>query len=232
MKKFSLNAQARTILGHKSKQLRRQGKIPANIFGKHISSLSIEVVSDEFKTVYSQAKETGLVELSVDKKIRPVLVKLVQVHPVTGAFIHVDFYQVDLTKKVSAHVPLQIIHTAAAVSGKLGVLLTLIDDINVSALPADLPEKIEVSVANLAQVGDAIKVKDLKLPKGVEVSLDSETELVKIGALITKEAQAQAAADEAAAAATASVVAENAAPADAAASAATASKSEENKKTG
>ena len=139
MKKFSLNAQARTILGHKSKQLRRQGKIPANIFGKHISSLSIEVVSDEFKTVYSQAKETGLVELSVDKKIRPVLVKLVQVHPVTGAFIHVDFYQVDLTKKVSAHVPLQIIHTAAAVSGKLGVLLTLIDDINVSALPADLP---------------------------------------------------------------------------------------------
>jgi large subunit ribosomal protein L25 len=104
--------------------------------------------------------------------------------------------------------------TAAAVSQKLGVLLILLDEIEVAALPTELPEKIEIDVSHLAQVGDSVKVIDLKLPPGVTLVTDKETEVVKIASLITKEAEALAAAEEAAKAAAVAETAAAVAPAE------------------
>jgi large subunit ribosomal protein L25 len=203
MKKFSLSADKRILLGRKVKQLRREHRLPANLFGKNVTSLAIEMPIDAFTKVYKEASETGLVELSVGGDKRPVLIQNVQLHPVTQLPLHADFYQVDLKQKVKANVPVEIVGTAAAVDQKLGVLLELVDEIEVEALPTDLPEKIEIDVAKLAHVGDAIKVADLKLPSGVTVLTQADTEIVKIGELVSKEAEALAAEEEAAKAAAA-----------------------------
>lgn len=198
MKKTTLTVEPRNLEGRKVKQLRKEGKIPANIFGKQTKSLSVQVTLDAFTKVFKQVGETSLLDLQVGSETRPVLIQNVQVHPVSGAVLHVDFRQVDLKEKVKAHVPLVVSGDAPAVSEKLGVLLTLLDELEVEALPTDLPEKLEVSVASLTKLHDSVKVKDLTLPKGVTALVDPDSEIVKIGDLVTKEAEKQAQEEEAA----------------------------------
>jgi large subunit ribosomal protein L25 len=214
MKRTDLQAEKRTLLGRKVKQLRLQKLLPANVYGKNVSSVAVQLPMATFMKAYTQTGETGLIDLQIEGTKRPVLIQNVQVHPVTNVPLHADFYQVDLAQKVKAPVPLAVVGTAAAVSQKLGVLLILLDEIEVAALPTELPEKIEIDVSHLAQVGDSVKVIDLKLPPGVTLVTDKETEVVKIASLITKEAEALAAAEEAAKAAAVAETAAAVAPAE------------------
>ena len=201
MKKSSLNAQKRTLIGRKVKQLRKRGQLPASVYGKKVASISITVGIEDFERVFSEAGETGLVELQINNQTHPVLIKNIQLHPVNGKPLHIDFYQVDLKEKVKARVPLKIISAAPAVEQKIGVLLQLLDELEVEALPTNLPEHIEVDISRLEKIDDVIKVGGLVLPSEVLVLSDKDQELVKIGQLITKEAEALAQAEAAAAAA-------------------------------
>ncbi len=214
MKKHSLKAQKRDMLGRKVKNLRKRGLLPATVYGKKVESVSVSVPTDEFVKVYGEAGETGLIELSIDGDIRPVLVHTVQRHAVDNAYVHVEFHQVDLKEKVHANVPVEYVGDAPAVVNKVGSLMTITDEIEVEALPTDLPEKIDVDVAALAEVDQEIKVSDVKAPHGVEILTDKEQILVRVVSLVSKEAEA-AAAEEAAKAAEAANVAptEGAAPA-------------------
>jgi len=211
MKKYSLTAQTRDIVGRKVKQLRKLGQIPATVYGKNVKSISVAVQGDAFEKVYKEAGETGLVELSVGGDTRPVLVHTLQRNPVSNSLLHIEFHQVDLKEKVHANVPLVLTGDAPAVVGKVGVLLTLIDEVEVEALPTDLPEKLTVDISCLAQVNQEVKVGELKIPSGVTLLTDKDQSVVRVGALISKEAEAEAAA-EAAAAATAAAEAAAAAP--------------------
>ncbi len=92
MKKYSLNATTRDLVGRKVKKLRQQGLLPATVYGKTTKSVSITVNQDEFENVYKEAGETGLVELTVDKDQRPTLIHSVQVHPITRTPLHVEFH--------------------------------------------------------------------------------------------------------------------------------------------
>ncbi len=213
MKKHSLTATTRTELGRKVKHLRAAGKVPATVYGKGVKSASVTLAADGFAKVYAETGETGLIELQVDKDVRPVLVHTVQVDPVTSSVLHVEFHQVDLKEKVHAKVPVEIVGDSPAVEQKLGVLLTVLNDIEVEALPTELPEKIEVDVTKLAEVDQEVKVSDLRLGSGVTVLTDADLTVVKVGPLVTKEAEAQAAAEEAAAA-EAAVAAGDEAPAE------------------
>ncbi|MBI3955733.1 50S ribosomal protein L25 [Candidatus Gottesmanbacteria bacterium] len=219
MKKHSLTATKRDLLGRKVKKLRAAGQIPATVYGKKVKSVSVAVAADAFGKTYGEAGETGLVELSLNGSVRPVLVHHVQKHPVTGAVLHVEFHQVDLKQKVHANVPLVLVGDSPAVAEKKGVLLTILDEIEVEALPTDLVDKIEVDVSMLSEVNQEVKVKDLKVPSGLTVLSDAELTVVKVGSLISREAEAEAAAEaakvaEAAAAAAAAPAAEGQAPAD------------------
>jgi len=198
-----LTATKRTILGRKVKSLRKSGSIPANVYGKKVKSLAVAVSEKEFGAVFAKAGETGLVEIKVDNEARPVLIHNIQYHPVTQKPIHIDFYQVDLKEKVATKVPLHIVGEAPAVKDKLGVLLNILSEVEVEALPADLPEKIEVAVGNLAAVGQFVKVNGLKAPDKVKIITSGELEVVKIAPLVSKEAEALAKEQEAAAAAAA-----------------------------
>ena len=161
---LKLNAKKRTVTGRKVKQLRQKQILPANIYGKDVKSLAIELQSKEFKSLFSLAGETNIVNVSVDKeaKPRPVLINNVQLDPVTDEFLHVDFRQVDLTKKVTVMVPLEIKgESPAAIKG--GVLVRLVSEVEIEALPADLPDKLEVDISGLEEIGQGITLKQVPI---------------------------------------------------------------------
>jgi large subunit ribosomal protein L25 len=143
----------------KPKKLRRTGVVPGNIFGGK-KSLAIQMGDQDFRRLYEEVGETGLVYIQVDdaKEQHPVLVEEVQTNPVDGSLFHVSFKKVDLTEKVEAQVPVE---TIGVFDVPQGVLMVVKDEIEVEALPADLPEKFEIDVSTLKEVGQMIAYKDL-----------------------------------------------------------------------
>lgn len=181
MNKLPLRAQERKIKGRKVQKLRGEGILPANVYGKKIKSRALQVDLKEFLKVYKEAKETGLVELAVDGEKKPVLIHNVQMDPVSDAPIHIDFLQVDLKEKVTANVPLEIVGESPAEKQGLGTVVQYIDEIEVEALPADLPEKFELNLSSLTEVDQSFLVKDLPIDiKKVELKVNPDQIMVKV----------------------------------------------------
>jgi large subunit ribosomal protein L25 len=213
-KREELKVEKRSVLGKKVKKLRRDGILPANVYGKDMKSASVQLPLKDFLSVYKTVHETGLVDLSgIEKEALPVLIHNVQVDPRTHAPVHADFFKVNLKEKITARIPVVASGEPKAELDKVGLLEQPTSEIEVEALPTDLPERIEVNVENLAQVDDQIVVSDLKVDSGVTVLSEPSQVVFKIGELVTKEMEAQAAADEAAAAAAEAETAEGAQPA-------------------
>lgn len=214
MEQTPLVAQNRTVLGKKVKTLRKEGLIPAHVFGNKLETSHVQVKASDFAKVFEKVGETGIIALTVDGKQKPVMVRDTQVNPVSDDLYHIDFYQVNLSEKVKVNVPLEIIGESPAVEKKIGLLLTPIAEVEVEALPGDLPENIEIDITNLINIDDEIKVKDLKVDRSkIEVITDEELVVAQIGELVTKEMEELEAEVEAEAAET--VVAEGAAEAPA-----------------
>ncbi len=197
MKREKLVVEKRKVLGKKVKNLRREGILPANIYGKDFKSSSVQVPVKDFEKVFKEAGETGLVDLQVDSQIIPILIHNVQADYL-GNPLHADFYKVNLKEKVKTMVPIEITGEPKAVTDKIGLLMQILNEIEVEALPAELPEKIEVDVENLANIDDQITVGNLKVSEGVTLLSDPNQVIVKIGELVSKEAE-ELAAQEAAA---------------------------------
>lgn len=199
MKRENLKAEKRTISGKKVKQLRRDGILPANIYGKNIESEAVQLPLKEFNTIFKIVHETGLVDLELDGKVHPVLIHNVQVHPMTYEPIHADFFQVNLKEKVKTSIPIVSVGEPKAVIDKIGVLLQSLSEVEIEALPADLPENIEVNVENLAAVDDHILLENIKIPAEVTLLTDASQTVFRIGELVSQEAEELAAEEEAAA---------------------------------
>lgn len=215
MKKVTLKVEPRKVLGKKVKKLRKEGILPGNIYGKDVKSEAVQLPEKEFLNTFKEVGETGLVELQLDGKVRPVLIHNVQYETLTNAPLHADFYQVNLKEKVKTMVPLTFVGEPAAVTNKVGILLEQLSEIEVEALPTDLPEHVEVNVEKLANVDEQITVGDIKAPSGVTVLSDASQVVAKIGELVTKEAAEEAAREAAAAeAAKAATTEEGAVPAE------------------
>lgn len=176
MTSYKLNSDKRQVFGRKVKSLRNSGKIPANIFGKNIKSEAVSVEYKEFDSVFKSAGETQIIDLSG----KPVLVSNVHVDPTSGDYLHVDFRQIDLKEKITAHVPVEIVGESPAEKQSLGTVVQQLDEIEVEALPTDLPEKIEVDQSVLTEVDQAIFVKDLKIDKKISLLTDLESIVVKV----------------------------------------------------
>lgn len=177
----TLKAEPRKIEGRKVKTLRKTGIVPANVFGKKIKSQSVQVSLKEFSQVYKEVGETGIIELALGSEKKPVLVHDVQVNPKTEEVLHVDFHQVDLKEKIEADVPVELFGESPAEKQALGTVVQYVNEIKVEALPTDLPEKITVDVSELAEVDQAIYVKDLKIDRSkVEVKNEAEEIVAKV----------------------------------------------------
>jgi len=182
MQKFILKADKRTVLGSKVKQLRRTGVIPANLFGKTIESQAIQVNGVEFNRVYKEAGETSLIYVKVEgeDKERPTLVTSVHFNPITGDKLHVDFHQVNLKEKVTANVPVEIIGESELVNSNEAVLSQSLNEIEIEALPTEIPESITFDISSLKAIGDHLLVSDAKVSADVEIKTDPEQMVVSL----------------------------------------------------
>ncbi len=177
MEKIILKAKLRKQVGRKVKLLRKEGILPANIYGKKIKSESIQIGLKEFMDVYKKVGDTSLFYINE----RPVLVANIQKDPVSDMILHVDFRQVDLKEKVEARVSIELIGESPAEKQSIGTVVQYLNEIEVKALPADLPEKFEIDISTLSEVDQMVHVKDLKFDRSkIEVKTDSEEILVKV----------------------------------------------------
>lgn len=198
MKRFTLSAEPRKITGKQVKKLRREGILPANVYGKDIKSQSLQLPQNEFNKIYEEAGETGVINLTVGNETIPVLIHNLH-KDYKNDVIHADFFKVNLKEKVKTVIPISLVGEPKAVTEETGLLMNITSEVEIEALPTDLPENIEVNIEHLANIDDQILISDLKAPVDVEILSDPNLVVVKIGELVTKEALEEAAAEEAAA---------------------------------
>ncbi|KTT05345.1 50S ribosomal protein L25 [Pseudomonas oryzihabitans] len=170
---FTLNAEVRSDLGKgASRRLRRNaGNVPAVIYGGDKAPTSITLVGKDLaKMLESEAAYSSVITLKVDGNNESVLVKALQRHPSKGYVLHADFLRVVAGQKLTAHVPLHFMNqeTSVGVKQQGGEILHTINEVEVSCLPKDLPEFIEVDMAKV-ELDQTVHLSDLKLPAGVEL---------------------------------------------------------------
>jgi len=189
MKIMNLQATTRN-LQLKTKQLLKESLLPAVVFGKDVKSLSLTLKKLDFQRMFKEAGESSIVDLAIEgeKEPRAVLFSEIQRNPLTGNPTHVALHQVQLKEKVTVHVPVKFIGESPAIKGNLGVLLELMDEIEVEAYPRDLPHEFVVDISGLKEVNDGIHIKDLKVDASkVEIKIAPEELIVKIDYLAKEE---------------------------------------------
>jgi len=167
-----LKASKREITGKKVNQLRREKKLPAVLYGPNRTSTNITIDPLEFRKLYKNVGYSKLFDLELDDEKVKVLVKDLQKNQLTDEFIHVDLYQVNMKKEITAEIPLVFVGESFAVKNNIGLLVHPIQSIAVTCLPGDLPASLEVSIENFNEIGDSLTVGDIKLPEGVALASD------------------------------------------------------------
>lgn len=185
MTAFKLEANRRTVLGKQNRRLRREGLLPAVIYGSEFGSFPIELDRRTASRLLARVSRSTLIELEVDKQPHTVLVREIQRDPLRGRLVHVDFLKVRMDVRIRAEVPIELVGEAPAAKIAGGVLVTGVDAIEVEALPADLPDRVTVDLEALANIDDSITVADLFVGENVRIL----TELTELVARVIYEAE-------------------------------------------
>ncbi|OGZ00301.1 MAG: hypothetical protein A2945_01630 [Candidatus Liptonbacteria bacterium RIFCSPLOWO2_01_FULL_52_25] len=182
---MDLQAKTREKFGKAVRALRREGAIPAELYGRGLTNLHLVVPTKEFKKVYKEAGTNTVVNLVVDADLpagrqgsHSALIHDVTRDYVTDDIEHVDFYQVRMDEKIKAKIPLEFMGEAPAVKEKAAILNKAMVEIEVEALPANLPHRISVDLSSLDDFNKSVYVKDLRVPKGVKILVDEGTVVV------------------------------------------------------
>lgn len=183
MKEVVIKAKPRDRRGkEQAKKLRREGIIPAVVYGAEMSPLSLEVEAKSFHALLrSGLGENVIITLNIDDQKngeKKVLIREVQRDPVWGNILHLDFQEISLSKKLTIKVPIHLVGTPIGVQQDGGILQHVLRELEVECLPTDIPDKIEVDVANL-KIGDSIHVGDVKLEKG-QLLTDPQGSIVSV----------------------------------------------------
>jgi large subunit ribosomal protein L25 len=181
MEQIELKAEKRTIIGKRVKALRREGIIPALLYGPKTEPVPIQCDARELQRVLAWAGGTNLIALRIGDAGKPkmTLVSEVQRDSITNDVYHVDFYQVVMTEKVTAEVNIVFVGKPPAVQQSDVMLLQGADSVEVECLPGDLIHSIEVELSDL-EIDDAIYVRDLQVPDNVAILTDGEELVVKV----------------------------------------------------
>lgn len=178
MEKIELQAQIRPETP--VEKLRKQGFIPAVVYGHNKKTEHLAVLLSAFEKVFRKAGESTLVNLVIDGQSKNVIIHDTQRHYLTGKFEHADFYEVSMTEKLKATVALEFTGVSKAVKENGGILVTVLDEVEVECLPVDLPHNIVVDISVLNTFEDAVHVSDLKVDKKVEILTDKNEVVVKV----------------------------------------------------
>ncbi len=167
--KLSLKLDERTVHGKKVAKLRKDGLVPAVVYGPGIDPISVQVEDGVFTKLYRQAGTYTPVHLTIGSKKKIAMIKDVDRDPVKGSVRHVSFHAVKANEPVTAEVPIHLIGEGESEAEKAGlIVLQALDKIEVKALPMDLPEAVEISIVALKEAGEKVTLGDAKLPEGVE----------------------------------------------------------------
>lgn len=174
-------AKPRNVFGKAVRKTRKAGMLPAVLYGKGQDSLSIEVSGKEFEKVFRRAGENTLVRLQIEGQgEKRVLIHDVAKHFMKDEIIHVDFYEVDLTKTVKTKVPLHFEGTSPAVKELGGILVKVLNEVEIEALPTDLPSALTVNMESIKGFEDSIRVSDLPVPANVKIITGPDEVVVSV----------------------------------------------------
>lgn len=193
-KEFSLAVEARTLTGKNVKRLRAAGTTPAVVYGHGVQPTAISFGSAEFSRMFREAGTSSLIYLQLGKQRVPTLVHDVQRDPVRGDITHVDFHAVSLTEKTTAQVHLEFTGEAPAVKTFGAIVNIITHEVEVEALPQDLPESIVVDLTKLEAADSAIHAGELALPKGVALmDIDADAVIVSVSVPVAEAEETEAA---------------------------------------
>lgn len=180
-KEIKLSAKIRKNIEGKLEKITSNDMIPGNIYGSGSENINLEIKKQDFEKVYDIAGESNLIDLSIDEgEAVKVLVKEVQKDVVKNKPIHVDFYKVDMTKKITTEIPLEFIGESKAVKDLGGMLSKNLDSVEVECLPSDLVDHINVDISVLNTFDDNINLEDLKIPDGLELTSETNDLVVTV----------------------------------------------------
>jgi len=202
---LSLSAEPRPERGRHVRALRRGGRVPAVLYGRDLEPVAISAEASALSRVWERAGRTRLVDLKLGgERPRKVLIRDFQIDPRSARPLHVDFLAVNLRERLQVDVPVLPVGDPPAVSQlKIGLLQQVVSTLRIEALPGDLPAHLSVDVSGLDEIDQSVRVRDIQLPRGVELAghIDPDEVVAKIAALrlaIPEEAPAAAEAEAAA----------------------------------
>src|SRR3954451_7786572 len=176
-----LRARRRAVVGKKVRFLRREGLVPASLYGPGVTPAALQVPGRELDHALRQMTATTLAALEVEgEPMRRVLVREVQRHPVSDQTLHVDFFAMPMDITIRADVPIQTVGEAPAVTVLGGTLVRSAETVQVEALPTHLPQRFQVDLSNLAEIHHSIHASDLELPHGVALLTPPDTALITV----------------------------------------------------
>jgi large subunit ribosomal protein L25 len=187
MEKVVLKATKRTIVGKQVSQLRRAGQLPGVVYGHNFEPVNISLEAHNAGLVIPHLTSSSIVNIDLEGKLIPALVREKQKNYIKNVFTHIDFQAISLTETIRADVSLHFHGIAPAIKEFSAAIVNSMESIEVEALPNDLPERIEVDLSVLVKIGDAIHVRDLVIPAGVTLLTDID-EMVAVATATHEEA--------------------------------------------
>lgn len=185
----SYSIAAKTRKEKSADTVRAEEDIPAVVYGPDIESTSISLDALDFRELYRQAGVSNLIDLEVEEKDDPlvVLIQDMQYDPVKDSVMHADFRQIPMGEEIEAAIRLEYVGVSPAVKAQGGVLLKELEELEVSCLPKDLVDHIEVDISQLEEIDDTIFVRDLNLPEGLEPQHDLDNLVAKVSEVTVEE---------------------------------------------
>lgn len=182
VKREELKVKSRDSLGKKVRFLRRQGLTPANLYGPKTESIPLQVETSLLERLIATVGRNALITLKVDgaKEPRLVMIRDIQRDPLTGALLHVGFFQIEVTHKVRAEIPLIFLGEAPAAKSPRAMLIQNLTSLQVEGLPTDLPRSIEVDLSLLEEMNQAIHVREIPMDDRLEVLTDPDEVVVHV----------------------------------------------------
>lgn len=177
---LEIKAEIREIMGRKVNSLRRSGFIPAILYGHGKKPVNLTVNAKDFSTVFKKAGETSLIEVVLDGKRHNVLVHDTARNPLTEETIHIDFFEVRMDEKIKTKVPLVFTGESMAIKSDGGVLVRALQEVEIEALPKDLPKEIVIDISSLKTFEDKLLIKDIVVAGSIKIlaGLDDVVALV------------------------------------------------------
>ena len=175
MAKVVIDATRRDVIGKQVKALRREGKLPAVIYGRHTDPINVNLDARTAAQALAKLTSSSIVTLNVDGVEYPALVREKQRNFIKNTLLHVDFLAVSMSEKLRTNVNVHFIGVSGAVKDFNAVMVHNLEQLEVECLPTDLPERIDVDVSSLAKPGEGIRVRDVKVADNVRILNDPDT---------------------------------------------------------